>query len=138
MSTKTTPAPGTGQSPRPAQPSAVKEIARRKEWRFELPLSAVVQGKLPLGKKFREVVKIKNISATGAYFNLEPRIVVGTKFALIIDLPKKATDGKKVQLKIEGFVIRLEKSGQGAKKQGVAVRFDKDFEFVTAPGRSRP
>jgi c-di-GMP-binding flagellar brake protein YcgR len=137
MSTKKTTAPVTGHPPRPAPSSAVKEIARRKEWRFELPLSAVVQGELPLGKKFQEVVKIKNISATGAFFSLEPRIVVGTKFVLIIDLPEKATDGKKIQLKIEGFVVRLEKLGKTGKKQGVAVRFDKEFEFITSPRRSR-
>jgi hypothetical protein len=55
---------------------------------------------------------------------------VGTRLNLSIDLPKEATGGKKVKLQIGGLTIRLEKPDIKGKKQGVAVRFSKNFKFV--------
>jgi len=121
---------------RPSPTSSLQEIARRKEWRFDLPLTALVQGELPHGKKFQESAKLNNISSTGAYFKLDSSIVVGSKLTLIIDLPKEITDGKKVQLRIEGITVRLEQTRKTAKKQGVAVHFNKDFEFVSSSKRT--
>jgi len=112
------------------------KIARRKEWRFTLPLTAVVMGQLPRGKKFREEIKIRNISSTGAYFSLEANIIVGSRLNLNIILPAQVTEGKKVHLKIEGITVRVEKSRKASKKQGVAVRFTKDYCFVRVPKRT--
>jgi c-di-GMP-binding flagellar brake protein YcgR len=109
-------------------------INRRREWRFDLPLTAVVEGKLPQGKKFRELAMLENISSGGAYFCLNSGVVVGSKLSLAIDLPKELTEGKKVRLQIGGMAVRLIKADQKGKKQGVAVRFGKDFKFV--PGHS--
>jgi len=111
------------------------DVNRRREWRFDLPLKAIVEGLLPHGKKFKEVSKVENISSTGAYFCLDSGVVVGSKLHLIIDIPKKVTEGKKVQIRIGGITIRLEKPDKKGKKQGVALRFDKDFEFMPE-GRS--
>jgi hypothetical protein len=105
---------------------------RRREWRFDLPLPAVVEGRLPQGRRFKEAAQVKNISATGAYLCLDSGVVVGTKLKLWIDLPKEATGGKKVRIQIGGLTIRLEKPDVEGKKQGVAVRFSKDFKFVGA------
>jgi c-di-GMP-binding flagellar brake protein YcgR len=110
-------------------------INRRREWRFDLPLTAVVEGKLPQGKKFREDAMLENISSGGAYFCLNSGVVVGSKLSLAIDLPKELTEGKKVRLQIGGMAVRLVKADQKGKKQGVAVRFGKDFRFV--PGHSK-
>ena len=55
---------------------------------------------------------------------------VGTKLKLWIDLPKEATGGKKVRIQVGGLTIRLEKPDIKGKKQGVAVRFSKNFKFV--------
>jgi c-di-GMP-binding flagellar brake protein YcgR len=110
-------------------------INRRREWRFDLPLTAVVEGKLPQGKKFREVAMLENISSGGAYFCLDSGVVVGSKLSLAIDLPKELTEGKKVRLQIGGTAVRLEKADQKGKKQAVAVRFGKDFKFV--PGHAK-
>jgi len=122
-----------GKAGQPAvHSSAPSKIARRKEWRFPLPLAAIVSGELPLGGKFREEVKIRNISSTGAFFDLEANIIVGARLRLTITLPPRATEGKKVQLKIDGLTVRVEKPRKTAKKQGVAVRFTKDYHFVPA------
>ena len=110
-------------------------INRRREWRFDLPLSAVVEGKLPQGQKFREAVMLENISSVGSYFCLDSGVIVGSKLRLIIDLPKELTEGKTVKLEIGGTAVRLESADQKAKKQGVAVRFRKDFKFV--PGHPK-
>jgi hypothetical protein len=112
----------------PASPAA--RPARRREWRFLLPLTAVVEGTLPDGSKFREKARLDNISSGGAFFQLASSIVVGSKFDLFIDLPKSVTNGRKIQLKVGGKAVRLERPHQKGKKLGVAVRFGKDFGFV--------
>jgi len=105
------------------------DINRRREWRFELPLSAIVEGKLPQGRNFKEIARLDNISSTGAYFCLDSRVLVGSKLTIVIDLPKKLTEKQPIKLRIGGTTVRLEKPDK-KKKQGVAVRFDKEFEFV--------
>lgn len=121
---------------RAAQKSAYKvpssiEINRRREWRLDLPLSAEIEGKLPYGKKFREATKLENISSGGAYFCMDSGVVVGSKLGLIIELPRKLTDGKKMRMRLGGITVRLEKPDKKTKKQGVAVRFHKDFKVIS-------
>jgi len=103
---------------------------RRREWRLELPLPAVIEGQLPKGKKFKEETTIKNISAGGAYFSLDSGLAVGSKLNLVISLPKKLTEGKDVKLNVGGLTVRLEQPDPGGRRQGVAIRFDKDFRFI--------
>jgi c-di-GMP-binding flagellar brake protein YcgR len=106
-------------------------VDRRREWRFELPLSAIVEGELPTGKKFKEDVTLENISSGGAYFCLDSGVVVGSKLNLVIDVPTELSEGKKIKLSLGGLTIRLEKPDKKEKKQGVALRFRKKFEFVS-------
>lgn len=108
---------------------------RRREWRFDLPLKAVVEGKLPQGDSFREPTVIENISSGGAYFGLNAGVVVGSKLNLMINLPEKLTEGKKMSLVIAGTAVRLEKPEKRNKKQGVAVRFSRNFKFVAVDKR---
>lgn len=111
---------------------------RRREWRMELPLPAVIEGRLPRGNKFREPTKLENISSGGAYFCLDSGIVVGSKLNLVIDLPKRMTKGRRVKLLVGGITIRLEDMGQKVKKQGVAVRFFKRYVFLPPVPPARP
>jgi Tfp pilus assembly protein PilZ len=134
MITKTS-HPATKPSKHSPRSAILKGIPRRKEWRFELPLTAVVRGQTPQGKKFEETAKLNNISSTGAYFKLDSNVIIGSRITLVIDLPEKATDGKKIQLKITGITVRLEQTGASSRKQGVAVHFDRDYRFVAAPKR---
>jgi c-di-GMP-binding flagellar brake protein YcgR len=110
-------------------PSAL-EINRRREWRLDLPLTAEIEGKLPHGKEFREATKLENISSGGAYFCMDSGVVVGSRLNLIIELPRKLTDGKKMRMRLGGITVRLEKPDKKTKKQGVAVRFRKDFLVI--------
>jgi c-di-GMP-binding flagellar brake protein YcgR len=105
-------------------------VNRRREWRFELPLTAEIEGQLPMGQKFKKKTVIENISSTGAYFSLDSNPVVGSKVSLAINLPTKLTEGKQVKLVLEGTIIRLEKKQENSRKLGVAVRFKRDFRFV--------
>ncbi len=111
-----------------ASPAAVN---RRREWRFDLPMKATVEGRGPRGRTFKESSTLENISSTGAYFCLDSGLSVGSKLNLVIDLPKEATEGRRVQLRVGGITVRLEKPDRKGKKQGVAVRFSKDFQFDT-------
>ncbi|MCR4409045.1 MAG: PilZ domain-containing protein [Candidatus Saccharicenans sp.] len=104
------------------------DVNRRREWRFELPLPAEIEGQLPQGKQFREKTVLENISSTGAYFTLDSSLVVGSKVNLAIELPPELTEGQKIKLCLDGITVRLEKKGQKGRKQGVAVRF-KDYRF---------
>lgn len=106
------------------------DINRRREWRFELPLTAIVEGTLPQGKNFKEVAKLENISSTGAYFCLDSGVVVGSKLNVVIELPKELTESQGLKLQIGGMTVRLEKPNKKNKKQGVAVRFNKEFKFI--------
>ena len=106
-------------------------VDRRKEWRFELPLSATVEGELPTGKSFKEDVTLENISSGGAYFCLDSGVVVGSKLNLVIEVPTELSKGKKIKLSLGGLTIRLEKPDKKEKKQGVALSFRKKFEFIS-------
>jgi c-di-GMP-binding flagellar brake protein YcgR len=108
-------------------------INRRREWRFDLPLRTVIEGKSPAGQKFQEETKLENISSGGAYFSLDSGVVVGSKLNLMIELPSKLTDGKKMKLFIGGITVRLEKPNVRSRKQNVAVRFSDDFRVLPAP-----
>ena len=121
-------------SGKPARAAApLYKIPRRKEWRFDLPLTAAVTGSSPRGRKFREQARIRDISSTGAYFYLEADAIIGSRLNMVIALPQKATGGDNVRLKIEGVVVRVERPANSSRKQGVAVRFTKNYSFMGAP-----
>jgi c-di-GMP-binding flagellar brake protein YcgR len=111
---------------------------RRREWRLDLPLSTMIEGKLPHGEKFKETTTIENISATGAYFCLDSGVVVGSKLNLMIDIPAQLTGGKKIKLNLGGITVRLEEPDKRGKKQGVAIRFSKDFQFIESGKKKKP
>lgn len=103
---------------------------RRREWRLDLPLSTLIEGRLPDGGKFTEATTLGNISASGAYFCLDSGVVVGSRLNLMIELPKKLTGGKPLKLSLGGITVRLEEPDKKGKRQGVAIRFNKEFKFV--------
>jgi len=126
----------TSKKPTKKTPIIEKNLAkiisdRRKEWRFEIPLEAIAKGKLPKGIKFKEKTTLENISSTGAYFCLDSGITVGSKINLVIDLPPKLTEGKKTKLSLGGLTVRLNKSDKKDKKQGIALCFDEEFQFIS-------
>lgn len=127
-------------SPKPKAKKSVKKknktpsdiaVDRRREWRFDLPLPATVEGKLGEGKEFKENTILENISSTGAYFCLDSGVTVGSKLNLVIEIPSELSPEKKVRLQLGGLTIRLEKPDKKGKKQGVALRFSKKFKFIT-------
>lgn len=107
------------------------KVNRRREWRFELPLSAIIEGKLPGGDKFQENTEIQNISSSGVYFCLDSGVVIGSKLNLVIELPEKLSKGKKkLKLCIGGLTVRLEEVDKEDKKHGVALRFEKQYKII--------
>jgi len=101
-------------------------VDRRNEWRFELPLPAVVEG-----KSFKEKTMLENISSTGAYFCLDSGVTVGSKLNLVIEVPSELSPDKKIKLQLGGLTVRLERPTKKGKKQGVAIHFSKKFKFIT-------
>lgn len=106
------------------------EINRRREWRFDLPLPVSIEGKLPQGKKFREITKIENISSKGVYFSLDSGVIIGSRLNLVIDMPKELGGDKKLKLCLGGLTVRLEELDEKTKKQGVALRFHKKYKII--------
>lgn len=113
-----------------ARDAASAEVNRRREWRFDLPLPAKIEGKLPLGKTFKESTKIENISSKGVYFSLDSGVIIGSKLNLVIDMPKEIGAGKKLKLCLGGLTVRLEELDKKTKKQGVALRFHKNYKIL--------
>lgn len=119
---------------RPKKEEAIPSIQanRRREWRLDLPLSTIIEGRLPHGVKFSETTTLENISSSGAYFCLDSGVIVGSRLNLMIDLPKNLTGGQEIKLNLGGITVRLEEPDKKGKRQGVAIRFNKDFKFVEA------
>ncbi len=113
-----------------AKDAASVEVNRRREWRFDLPLPVKIEGKLPLGKKFKESTKIENISSKGVYFSLDSGVIIGSKLNLVIDMPKELGVDKKLKLCLGGLTVRLEELDKKTKKQGVALRFHKNYKIL--------
>ena len=107
---------------------SVIQVNRRREWRIDLPLKALVEGKLPQGKMFKEKTTIENISGEGAYFGLDSEVTLGSKLKITIELPPKLAEGKNLKLRLNGDTVRLEKLNKKEKKQGVALDFDEEFK----------
>ena len=129
--------PSKSPQPKPRKRASKKmpegvAVNRRREWRLDLPLAVEVEGRLAKGGRFAERTKLENISSTGAYFRLAAGLVVGSRCKLAIDLPKRLVEGKPMRLRLAGAVVRLEKAGGAGRKQGVAVRFTRDFQIVPA------
>ena len=106
------------------------KINRRKEWRLELPLAGTAEGKLPKGKKFKEVMTLNNISSGGAFFCLDSGVIIGSKINLVLALPNKLTEGKKLKLCVGGITVRLEEADKLTKKHGVAIRFSESYKII--------
>jgi len=119
--------------PKKEEPIPSIQANRRREWRLELPLTTMIEGRLPHGEKFTEATTLQNISATGAYFCLDSGVIVGSRLNLMISLPENLTAGRKIKLNLGGITVRLEQPDQKGKRQGVAIRFSKDFKFVEEP-----
>lgn len=106
----------------------LKQDNRRFELRLVLPLSVIIEGTQANGKNFSEKTFIENISSTGAYFRLQALVTVGTKLLLKIELPSSLSEGKKMNLRLPGQIIRLEKTGTNGNKQGVALNFNEELD----------
>ncbi|MBN2265530.1 MAG: PilZ domain-containing protein [Candidatus Aminicenantes bacterium] len=134
--TKTKAAPKAKKKKPQAVPEDL-EINRRREWRFDFPLDTLIEGSQADGAKFSEETLLENISSGGAYFTLDSGVVVGSKVHLLIELPEKLADGKKLRLRVGGITVRLEKPDKKTKRQGVAVRFSDDM-FKVVPIKKAP
>jgi c-di-GMP-binding flagellar brake protein YcgR len=128
---KTTPKKATRKkTSKKAKDAAAIEINRRREWRFDLPLPVKIEGKLPQGRKFKEDTKIENISSKGVYFSLDSGVIIGSKLNLVIDMPKELGGDRKLKLCLGGLTVRLEELDEKTKKQGVALRFHKQYKII--------
>lgn len=106
----------------------LKQDNRRFELRLALPLSVIIEGMQANGQNFSEKTFIENISSTGAYFRLQALVTVGTKLLLKIELPSSLSEGKKMNLRLPGQIVRLEHTGTNGNKQGVALSFNEELD----------
>jgi c-di-GMP-binding flagellar brake protein YcgR len=125
------------QKPKKSAATSSVQTNRRREWRFNLPLPTTIEGTLPHGEKFKEATTIDNISATGAYFCLDSGLIVGSKLNLMIDLPNELTGGKDVKLNLGGITVRLQEPDTKGKRQGVAIRFSRDYRFIAGAKKKK-
>ena len=96
-----------------------------------------IEGKLPAGKKFKEITKIENISSKGVYFSLDSGVIIGSKLNLVIDMPKELGGDKKLKLCLGGLTVRLEELNEKTKKQGVALHFHKKYKIMPEEAKKK-
>ena len=101
---------------------------KRAYGRFDLKVPALL-GIIGSGLGNNEELSLTttNICAGGAFLVTNDRLPLGTRvkkdFILSIDKLKELLDSNRSRIKVEGEVIRTEKSG-------VEVRFDEDYEIM--------
>jgi hypothetical protein len=74
------------------------------EYGFELPLRMTVEGKTGSGEDFQEETVLDYMSYKTALFELKNEVVPGTPLKLIISLPPKLSEKKRLCLAVRGHV----------------------------------
>lgn len=91
---------------------------------FAFPLPTLVVGLNACGKEFTEDTVLSYINHLGSSFCLNNPVSIGTRLKLIIHLPEKLSQDKKLKLVIRGKVAKAEVFRERPAGQKVTVRFE--------------
>lgn len=101
----------------------------KRERTFELSLPALVNGINAAGREFEEGTQLLSISAQEASFQLDSRVLLGTKVYLSLAIPKTLILENQLQLLLSGTVIYVRAENGKEKPQFVSVRLDKNYRL---------
>ncbi len=105
--------------------------AGRRERAFDLSLPALVSGQDASGRRFEERTDISSISAQEVSFRLKTRILVGSKVALNLDVPRTLILEKPLRLLLSGSVVSASAEDGRCRRQNVYARLDRTYKLLS-------
>ncbi len=112
---------------RPSLQGAAK-VAKR-ERAFELSLPALVTGTNAIGRDFEEGTLTLSISSQEASFQLNSRLLIGTKLTLSLEIPKTLILENQLRLYLTGTVTYVRADAGKDNSQFVCIRLDKNYKL---------
>ncbi len=111
---------------------------RKKERAFEMAIPAVVQGRDALEREFTEKIEVSSLSSQEAVFWLSAKVLIGSKLALRLEVPRTFLLERPLELNLAGTVqyVRSDLS-VSEKDQLVSVRLDRTFRIDAPPSAAR-
>jgi hypothetical protein len=94
---------------------------RRGKPRVDCDYPAVVKGQDGRGKKYEEIARLKNMSASGLYLQLKRPIVEGDELRVTISLPNYSTGELDHKIITRGVVVRTEQHDEGTVGIGLKI-----------------
>jgi hypothetical protein len=98
-----------------------------KDQGFSYPLATRVQGVNARAQEFTEDTVLSSINSKGSSFFLKNPVNIGTRLRLVIDLPEKLSEDRKLKLVIKGRVARVEHVRESPGTQRLTVEFDSRY-----------
>jgi len=107
--------------------------ARKKERSFEIAIPALVQGRDALESEFTERIEVSSLSAQEAVFWLSAKVMIGSKLALHLEVPRTFLLERPLEVSLAGTVqyVRSDLS-VNEKDQLVSIKLDRTFR-IDAP-----
>jgi len=93
---------------------------RRSKPRAKCDYPAIIKGQDAQGRKYEEIARLTNMSASGLYLQLQRPICEGEKLHVTISLPNHLHDQPGHKCTITGVVVRAEPHGEGT--VGIALK----------------
>jgi len=103
----------------------------RRERAFDLVLPALVSGEDASGKRFEERTDISSISAQEVLFRLRTRLIIGSRLAIHLDVPRTLILEKPLRLFLSGSVVSARADDGRGHRQNVAARLDRTYRLIT-------
>ncbi len=94
---------------------------------FNIPLQTQIIGQDSKGNDFHEKTVLAYISHNGSSFWMVNDVVEGSELKLVIDLPPKLSDEKKLKLIIKGKVVFVEAPKNEDHRYRVSLKFDNKY-----------
>jgi hypothetical protein len=101
----------------------------KRERSFELPLPILVSGLDAAGKEIKEYTQLVSISSQEASFQLNSKVMVGSRLNLLVDIPKTYFLENNLKLEASGKVTFIKAEQNSKKKQLVFIRLEKGYRI---------
>jgi len=107
----------------------------KRERSFELSLPILVTGLDASGHEIREYTELISISSQEANFQLNSRVMIGSRLNLYVDIPKTHFLQNNLKLEASGKVTYIKAEQESKKKQLISLRLDKSYRIHSLPNK---
>jgi hypothetical protein len=117
--------------------AVASRVAGKKERAFDIALPALIQGHDALESAFSERTEITSLSAQEAVFWLSAKVLIGSKLALYLQVPRTFLLERPLEVKLAGTVRYVRSDLSVSEKDHlVSVRLDRMFQIEASEGSS--